>query len=115
MGRGFFGRDRSSAVRHSALHAFECASRALRQRKGCEHAAHVFDNGNERGAALRDFVSGEEDDSPAEVDGASVPARDQLVGEVSPQSVELLVMFIDDELPDRLPRQRIALRIIAQS
>jgi hypothetical protein len=86
----------------------------LRQRKGREHTPHVFENGNERGAALGDFISGEEDDAPVSVDGASMAARDELIGELAAESVEMLVMFIGDELPDRLPRKRISLGIIAQ-
>ena len=87
----------------------------MRQRKGREQAAHVFDNGNERGAALRDLIGGEEDDAPVSVDGASVPASDELVGVLSAKPVKVLVMLIDDKLSDRLPFQRIPVSVIAQS
>ena len=91
-----------------------CDSLALRQRKGREQAAHVFDNGNEHGAALRDFVGGEEDDATVSIHGASVPASDELIGVLSAKSVELLMVFIDDKLSDRLPFQRIPISVIAQ-
>jgi hypothetical protein len=75
---------------------------------------HVFDNGNFRGAALCNLIGRQEHDAPVSVDGAAVTSGDELVGSLSCESVQVLVVVIDNKLRNGLPCQRIALCIIAQ-